>query len=156
MAFFSLVTIMSSTLLAMLEASNLRIAALETELSKEKATRSALLEQLRKDRKQQVADVIKTEGGLHHVKRELVDAAGEGGTTEPPAPAEPIDDTICSPPSPEDEDRVPSAMSGASERRKRGRPANVLPPGACLNCTKGYGAHAPTCERSRVYRARLL
>ena len=171
---------MSAALLTMLDDTNLRIAQLETQLSKERATKSALVEQLKKVQKQQVADVMdgvvvgvkraKTEEGLPEVKQELAESVGEkdiddetsptsdanvNKAIENPASVQPIRDTYCSPPSPEEEDNLTSAPTETPEKKKRGRPTSRLPPGACLHCTRGYGAHAPTCERSRAYKASL-
>ena len=171
---------MSTALLAMLDATNLRIAQLETELSKEKAIRSALVEQMRKVQKQHVADEMeeavvgvkraKSEVGLPDVKEEFGEVVGEksiGDKTcstsdmkletaiENSASMQPIGDTYCSPPSPEEADEATPAPIDNRERKKRGRPVSYLPPGACLHCTRGYGRHAPTCERSRAHKARL-
>ena len=81
--------VMSANLLTLLKETNLRIAQLETDLSKERATKSALVDQLKKAQKQQVSDAmdgtvggvkrIKTEGGSPEVKQELAESVGEKG-----------------------------------------------------------------------------
>ena len=147
---------MAANLLTLLKETNLRIAQLETDLSKERATKSALIEQLKKAQKQHVSDAMdeavggvkrmKTDGASPSVKQELTQSVGS---------MDPIEDVICSPPTPDDPEEDTSAASEPKAGKKRGRPCSALPPGACVRCIKGYGAHATTCVHSRAYRASL-
>ena len=86
---------MAAALLSALKASNLRIAELETDLSKERATKSALIEQLKKFQKQQVADAMTEPHGP--VKRMKTDDASPSVKEESSQSASSEDDIEASP-----------------------------------------------------------
>ena len=147
---------MAAALLSALKASNLRIAELETDLSKERATKSALIEQLKKFQKQQVADAMtEPHGPVKRMKTDDASPSVKEESSQSASSVDVIEDIICSPPSPEKPDEETSTAIAPKTKKKRGRPCKPVPAGACYKCIRGYGAHATTCVESRFYRPSL-